>query len=127
MKFLRITCYLLSHRRRRRYCLFLFVFLVLTLFPSTYDWCFEVFSYDDNVKLLQNDVEQLRDETQNNDIKNVHPVFAKYINEPYDINIWNIIHEANKKYHENSNQYLVYSCPFMCGGEDLGFFRSTKI
>ena len=55
---------------------------------------------------------------KNDNLEKQNPIFSKYIQNPYNINVWNIIKEANQKYQENNNKYLVYSCPFMCGGKN---------
>ncbi len=66
-----------------------------------------------------NHIEIFRKETKNDNLEKRHPIFSKYIQNPYEINIWNIINEANRKYKENQTKYLVYSCPFMCGGKRI--------
>ncbi|CAF0736362.1 unnamed protein product [Adineta steineri] len=72
----------------------------------------EINSQHNDIKIIQNEIE----EKKNNDLKQRHPIIWKYIQNPYDINVWNIINEANRKYEQNKTKYLVYSCRFMCGG-----------
>jgi hypothetical protein len=73
-------------------------------------WSIEIYSDNNHIKIFGK-------ESKNNDLGKRHPIFLKYIKNPYNIDLWNIISEANRKYYENNNnKYLVYSCPFMCGG-----------
>ncbi|CAF3355604.1 unnamed protein product [Rotaria socialis] len=117
MKVFRIIYYSLYHRRRRKYYLFLLLFIILIVFPYTFYWCFEIYAYNSDIKIFKKDVvEKFRHETQNDDLERVHPILAKYIQSPYNINVWSMIREANRKYERNKSTYLVYSCPFMCGG-----------
>lgn len=46
-----------------------------------------------------------------------NPIFSKYLQSPFDIDLFAIIDEANRKYRD-VDRYLVYSCPFMCGGKE---------
>lgn len=83
-------------------------------------WWIEIYSRTSNNDLFEK-------EFRNNDLEKKHPIFSKYIQNPYNIDIWNIINEANRKYEENTNKYLVYSCPFMCGGKSfISFFLNNK-
>ncbi|UJR38524.1 hypothetical protein I4U23_031192 [Adineta vaga] len=58
------------------------------------------------------------DQIQNDLLEKSNPIFSKYLQNPYKINLWRIINESNRKYENNysNTKYLVYSCPFMCGG-----------
>jgi len=72
----------------------------------------EIYSNSNNNQLFEKERRQFK----NDDLGKIDPIYFKYINDPYNINILNIINEANRKYQEN-NKYLVYSCQFMCGGK----------
>jgi hypothetical protein len=71
--------------------------------------------------------EKQNNELENDELGKQDPIYAKYIHNPYNINLWNIIKEANRKYEQNNNnKYLVYSCRFMCGGKMRSFqFNKT--
>jgi hypothetical protein len=74
----------------------------------------EIYSNSNNNRLFEKDK---RREFINDDLGKMDPIYFKYIEDPYNINILNIINEANRKYQENNNKYLIYSCRFMCGGK----------
>ena len=72
-------------------------------------WWIEIHFHEDN-QIFQAEI-------ITDDLTIKHPIFSKYSHEPYHINVRNIINEANQKYQQNRDKYLVYSCPFMCGGK----------
>ena len=104
MKFVRLVSFL-THRRRRKQHIFIILLLLFITFSSMH---FDYFKID-SVKNIE--------ESKNEFLANRHPIFSKYIKDPYDINVWKIIHEANENYQNNQKKYLVYSCRFMCGGK----------
>jgi cell division protein FtsI/penicillin-binding protein 2 len=110
MNFVRCISCLLYHRRRRKQNFFFFIFVILLMTSFLCYWWIEIYSHDNNIELFDKQIE-------NNDLEKTHPIFSKYIQDPYNINVRNIINEANRKYEDNNNKYLVYSCPFMCGGK----------
>jgi hypothetical protein len=83
-------------------------------------WWIEIYSRSNNIQSFEKEIE-------NDELEKKHPIYSKYIKDPYNINIWNIINEANRKYHENNTKYLVYSCRFMCGGKNSIFFNMYLI
>ncbi|CAF2619310.1 unnamed protein product [Rotaria sp. Silwood2] len=116
MKFFRIIFYPLYHRRRRKYYLFLLILIILIVSSYTCYWCNEINSYNHDIEKFEKEPGEFRKHTRNDSLEKNHPILLKFIQDPYNINVWGIITEANRKYQQNKNKYLVYSCPFMCGG-----------
>lgn len=108
MSFFRVIYYLLYHRRRRKYQIFFIIFFLLIICY----WWIEIYSYEYHIQLIKEKIE-----IENDQLGRQDEIYLKYLQNPYNINIWNIIQEANKKYQENNEKYLVYSCRFMCGGK----------
>ncbi len=121
MNFFRIVFYC---RRRRKHRFFLFILLILIISSYICYWWIEIYSPDHPIDIFENELK----ETENDELGKNHPIFAKYIQHPYNIDVWNIINEANRKYEEKNPKYLVYSCRFMCGGKEKTFlFYNEKI
>lgn len=108
MSFFRVIYYLLYHRRRRKYQIFLLIFIIFIIFY----WWIEISSYKNSIGINSKDKFNI----ENENLGKENEIYFKYIENPYNIDIWNIIKEANRKYQENNTKYLVYSCRFMCGG-----------
>ena len=121
MNFFRILFY---HRRRRKQKFFLLIFLILILSSLICYWWIEIYSF----KYEQNLFEQQNNQSENDQLIEQDPIYARYIQHPYNIDLWSIIKEANSKYQENNEKkYLVYSCRFMCGGIKRKFLIEIKI
>jgi len=120
MNFFRVIFYWLYHRRRLKHQFFLFIFLILIISIFTCYWWIEIYSNDNHIEIFEKKIRNF----ENDELGKKHPIYLKYIQNPYYINIWNIINEANRKYQDNNNnnKYLVYSCRFMCGGKNSIFF-----
>ncbi|CAF1409245.1 unnamed protein product [Adineta ricciae] len=111
MSLYRSICYTFYPRRRRKSYLFLMIFVILLYY---YYQFLELSSYPTEITIISEDFDKL----QNRFLEKSSEIFSKYLRSPYEINIWRIINESNAKYADKSsnNKYLVYSCPFMCGG-----------
>jgi hypothetical protein len=121
--------YSLFHRRRRKHKFFLFIFLILILSSYICYLFIEIYSDNNDIQLYEQRIPKFEKE---NDLKREHPIFSQYIENPYNIDVLSIIDEANRKYQEkatlaNKTKYLVYSCPFMCGGRTKLIFNNNKI
>lgn len=119
MNIFRILFY---YRRRRKQKYFFFIFFFLIISSCICYWWIEINSFNND----QNVFEQQEKESENIKLEKQDPIYAKYIRNPYNINLSNIIKEANRKYQEN-NKYLVYSCRFMCGGKIKIFISNNKM
>lgn len=108
-----IYCY----RRRRKQNFFLFIFLILIISSYFYYWSIEIYFSNNENQLFENH------QSKNDELAKLDPIFNKYIRHPFNINIWNIIQDSNRKYQQNhlNRKYLVYSCRFMCGGNTFLF------
>ncbi len=106
-----IFCY----RRRRRYQFCLLILIILLISSYICVCWIEISSDDNDIEIFKKEIKEF----ENDNLVKQNPIFSKYIQNPYNINLWNIINEANRKYQEKENKYLVYSCPFMCGGKNL--------
>lgn len=122
MRLFRILLYSFYHRRHRKYYLCLLICFILILSSTKCYWCTEKSSQDNRFELDEKKTNEFRKDMYNSDFKTSNPILLKYIGNPYNIDVWSIINEANRKYRENNHKYLVYSCPFMCGGKILENF-----
>ena len=86
--------------------IFLVIFILLIISSSICYWWIEI---DSNEQVFYNQIEQIQPEDL---------ILSKYLNDPYQINVWNIINQSKRKYFDSKHdKYLVYSCRFMCGGK----------
>lgn len=106
-----IYCY----RRRRKQNFFILIFFILISSIFICYWSIEMHFSKNEEDLFKN---QNQIQSENVQLAKSNPILNKFIQPPFNINVWNIIQQANLKYEQNhsNSKYLVYSCRFMCGG-----------
>ena len=119
MNFFRWIFHVVFHRRRQRQKCFL-ILVVLSL-PIIY-CTIEFPRRQINERTIISTSSDHKAHSREDPYGRPDEILSKYVQEPYNIDVWSIIHEARRKYEQkstgdNENRYVVYSCPFMCGGE----------
>ena len=126
----RLNFYSFRYRRRKLNYLILFLFVFTFLIWLFLNKLFEFDSFENKNFPLKNIFSW---QINQSDLRK-NSILAKYLDDPYYINIEEIINESNKNYYKiNQNlltenrRYLVYSCRFMCGGEICFSIRLKNI
>ena len=95
----------LFRRRKKQQPIFLCFVMCLIISSSIFYWWM---GFDSHEEFFQNPIKRFEYED---------PIIFKYVNQPFNIHVDKIIDEAKRKYYDQNEKYLVYSCRFMCGGK----------